>query len=221
MLTFVVVLFAVDLPVCLYCAAMLVISTGYLTDPEDQPGYFRMFAWMLSAVRKRELEAPPVYPGGIAVAILGLGLANLVPIIGLIAHKNGIGPVIAELVYVVVVALWTANVIAAIRGSLPKPLPTNDADLSDFIAGQFLEPLAGRCARSGLEVSFDPEFVEWLKGKLASGEPKRPYLDRVGASALLESASVPGKYSATVADGSPVLVPRHEPGAQAPLSRAT
>jgi hypothetical protein len=210
-------LFLACLPGCLFSATMFVIAAGYLTRAEDQPGSFRMFAWMLNREGARQ-----VLPAGILVAVLGLGMSNLAPVAGLVARKNGVGPVIAELVYVVLVVLWTANVIAAIRRSQPEPLPTDDAGLSDLVPGGLLEPLASRCARSGLAVAFEPEFVEWLKGKLVEGaEPPRSFVDRVVAPALLASAPGPGKYSATVVGDSPVLVLRHDPKTHAAPTKGT
>jgi hypothetical protein len=114
MLTVILFLYLACLPLCLYCATLGVLSAGLLTKAKDQPDTFRFFAWMMSS-RRESASEPTFSPVGKLTAVVGLGLANFVPVIALVTHKNGIGPVVAEIVYFLVVAAWTANVVSAIR----------------------------------------------------------------------------------------------------------
>jgi hypothetical protein len=113
-LTAIFALFLVCLPSCLFCATFGVLSAGYLTQAEDQPFSFRVFVWMMSS-RRQPSSAETASPAGVLAALLLLGVANFVPVFGLVTHKNGVGPIVATLVYFVAVAAWAANVIRAIR----------------------------------------------------------------------------------------------------------
>ena len=114
MLTLLVFLYLVVLPLCLYFATLGILSAGFLTRANDQPPTFRVFVWMMSSRREAGSE-PTVNPVGVLTALVVLGLANSVPVIALVTHKNGIGSVVAAIVYFLVVAAWAANVVSAIR----------------------------------------------------------------------------------------------------------
>ncbi len=94
------------------------------------------------------------------------------------------------------------------------PAAAAGTDGTDWIAGELLAPLARRFARSGINVTFDPAFVEWLRVHLnGNGAGDRPaetpdaFVDRVVTPALLASVgkAAGARYTAVIVDGAPVL----------------
>jgi len=79
---------------------------------------------------------------------------------------------------------------------------------ADDVQRMLLEPLAARFARTGVTVTFDPEFAAWVASKSpGDGEAGLTWLDRVLVPALVASMP-PGatNLTAEVSDGRPVLV---------------
>jgi ATP-dependent Clp protease ATP-binding subunit ClpC len=76
----------------------------------------------------------------------------------------------------------------------------------DFVTARLLDPLARRFARSGYNVTFDPDFVTWLRASVAGLPDPASWMDRNVTPALLGSRPpAPGSYRATMKDGAPVL----------------
>jgi hypothetical protein len=95
------------------------------------------------------------------------------------------------------------------------PAAAAGTDGSDWISGELLAPLARRFARSGIDVTFDPAFVEWLRTRLsgiAATDTPDALVDRVITPALLASAgnAARGSYTAVIVDDAPAL--RHAEG---------
>jgi hypothetical protein len=103
-----------------------------------------------------------------------------------------------------VIFLWLAH----LRDPLPE-LPVSVEPTGDLPVEPLLKALTARCARSGLEVRYEPEFVAWFEEQLAVAAVTPPqFVAWEVGPALLRSAAGPGEYSATLTDGGPVLVPR-------------
>ena len=111
-----------------------------------------------------------------------------------------------------------------VSGAQPGPA-AGATQGSSWIADQLLAPLARRFERSGISVTFDPPFVAWLAGRLASAaEPPDAFVDREVSPALVASlgaqggahgaghaastgASAGSRWIAVVKDGRPALEP--------------
>jgi hypothetical protein len=101
----------------------------------------------------------------------------------------------------------TCDVVAT---AAPTPLAAAAQAGTDWVAAELLAPLARRFARSGVAVTFDPNFGEWLKARLAAGtDSPDAFLDRVVTPALIASLppAATGSYVATVAEDKPLLKP--------------
>ena len=96
-----------------------------------------------------------------------------------------------------------ADVVASTAGS---PATTTDGG-PDFVTAQLLDPLARRFARSGYQITFDPDFVTWLRASVAGLPDPQSWVDRNVTPALLGAQPAPGKYVAAMQDGTPVLKP--------------
>jgi ATP-dependent Clp protease ATP-binding subunit ClpC len=94
-----------------------------------------------------------------------------------------------------------ADVVASAAGS---PVAATDGG-PDFVTAQLLDPLARRFARSGYELSFDPDFVIWLRASVAGVPDPQSWVDRNVTPALLGTQPAPGKYVAAMKDGAPKL----------------
>jgi hypothetical protein len=76
-----------------------------------------------------------------------------------------------------------------------------------WLKREVLDPLAGRFARQGYTVTFDPPFVAWLSKSAPQGAALADFVDRTVAPALATSLpSERGALTATIVDGKPVLV---------------
>ena len=76
-----------------------------------------------------------------------------------------------------------------------------------WLRREVLDPLAGRFARQGYTITFDPSFVAWLSKSAPQGAALGDFVDRTVAPAL--AATLPperGALTATIVDGKPVLV---------------
>jgi ATP-dependent Clp protease ATP-binding subunit ClpC len=101
----------------------------------------------------------------------------------------------------------TCDVVAT---DAPSPLAAAGQGGSDWITSELLEPLARRFARSGITVTFDASFEEWLKARLAAPtDSPEAFLDRVVTPALIASlpSAATGSYVATVDADKPLLRP--------------
>jgi ATP-dependent Clp protease ATP-binding subunit ClpC len=90
--------------------------------------------------------------------------------------------------------------------TVPSPAAATGGGGSDFVTTQLLDPLARRFARSGYAVTFDPDFVTWLRASVAGVPDAQAWMDRNVTPVLLGSEPrAPGPYLATMKDGAPVL----------------
>jgi ATP-dependent Clp protease ATP-binding subunit ClpC len=79
---------------------------------------------------------------------------------------------------------------------------------SAWLADELLAPLARRFERSGIAVTFDPSFVEWLSGRLAAVDgPPDAFLDREVTPALIASlkGANAGRFVAVVEKDVPIM----------------
>jgi ATP-dependent Clp protease ATP-binding subunit ClpC len=98
----------------------------------------------------------------------------------------------------------TADVIAT-----AAPVPRATSGGADYVTAQLLDPLARRFARSGYDVTFDPDFVAWLRASVAGVPDAQSWVDRNVTPALLGAQPpAPGSYVADMKDGAPALRPK-------------
>jgi hypothetical protein len=101
--------FLVALPFSLLSWVVLVRSMGFLSDPRDQPASFRLFGLPVAEFKSDR----PVFPG-IVAGLLGLGLANFVPLVVLAVGAWGLPGISIGLLYVALQGIWLSRVWRAI-----------------------------------------------------------------------------------------------------------
>jgi len=129
--------------------------------------------------------------------ILPLGAAVVIMTAPAVETRELLEPVMGKAL------LDACTLTTGVAGTVDK------ADHDGWLKREVLDPLAGRFARQGYTVTFDPSFVAWLGTSAPqAGAALDNFVDQSIAPAL--AATLPrerGPLTATIRDGKPILVP--------------